>query len=253
MRGYRLDDDTELLPGGALLLRRPRTVVVADLHLGCEAALEHQGLSLPRVQTTRIGEYLKEVVDSVGPDHLVVAGDLKHNFSRNLVQEWDDVSSFVRMMADLVDLVVVRGNHDNYLSIILGELGIPLRREHQVGRTRILHGHAPAEVSSQVVFGHIHPSLTLRDDAGARLKTPCFLVDKASGTVVLPPLSIVSPGVDVILNASADRMSPILPPSGLRGFTPVVFSGSRPLTFPTVGALRDGKGETVSRQNVLGC
>ncbi|HIH02223.1 TPA: metallophosphoesterase [Thermoplasmata archaeon] len=240
MRGYRLDDETELLPGGALLLRKPRTVVVADLHLGCEAALEYQGLSLPRVQTARIGEYLKEVVDAVGPDQLVIAGDLKHNFSRNLLQEWEDVSSFVHMVADLVDLVVVRGNHDNYLSMILNDLGIPLRREHRVGGTTVLHGHAASEVGGRLVFGHLHPSVTLRDDAGAGLKAPCFLVDRAAGMLILPPLSIVSPGVDVILNISADRMSPLLPPSGLRSFSPVVFSGSRPLAFPAVGPLRDG-------------
>jgi putative SbcD/Mre11-related phosphoesterase len=241
MRGYRLDDDIELLPGGAIALRKPRAVVVADLHLGCEAALEREGLSLPRVQTRKIGSYLRGVVEAVSPDLLVVAGDLKHNFFRNLVEEWNDVSAFVRSMAEMVELVVVRGNHDNFLSVILGELGIPFRREYRMGNVLVLHGHASAGTGAgeRVVFGHIHPSIGLRDDAGARVKSPCFLVDRSSGMLILPPLSIVSPGVDVVRNPAADRMSPLLAPSGLRGFTPVVFSGPRPLTFPTVGEMRD--------------
>jgi putative SbcD/Mre11-related phosphoesterase len=248
MRGYRLDDDIELLPGGAVILRKPRALVVADLHLGCEAALEYEGLSLPRVQTSRIESYLRSVIEAVGPDLLVVAGDLKHNFSRNLVQEWGDVTAFVRSVADIVETVVVRGNHDNFLSIILGELGIPFKKEHRVGDITVVHGHLGSVEQGRVVFGHIHPSIVLRDDAGARVKTPCFLADKASGKLVLPALSIVSPGLDVVGGTASDRMSPLLSPAGLEPFTPVVFSGPRPLAFPTIGELRSERAKgAVSR------
>ncbi|MCJ2533073.1 MAG: metallophosphoesterase [Candidatus Thermoplasmatota archaeon] len=238
MRGYRLDADVELLPGGAIMLRRSRTIVVADLHLGCEAALEHEGVSLPRVQAKKIEAYLMSVIEAVGPDELVVAGDLKHNFSRNLTQEWDEVTSFVRSIADLVDIVVVRGNHDNFLSTILTELNIPLKREYEVGDHTVLHGHTGTSKKGPLVLGHIHPSILLRDDVGAGMKSPCFLYDRARRVLVLPALSIVSPGMDVVGNPSSDVVSPLIAPYGLGEFVPIVFSSSKPMTFPTVVELR---------------
>ncbi len=238
MKGYRLDDDLELLPGGAALLHEPRTLIVADLHLGAEAALEHDGLSIPRLQTRKAEAYLRRLIDEVGPDRLVIAGDLKHNFSRNLTQEWEEVDAFVRSVSDVVDLVVTRGNHDNFLSLILRESGVPFIRELKLGDYTVLHGHADASSRSRIVMGHIHPSITLRDGAGARVKRPCFLHERAGRILIVPALGIVSPGIDVVGSPSSDRMSPLLPPSGLKGFVPVVFDGHNPLVFPTVGELR---------------
>ncbi len=242
MRGYRLDADLELLPGGAVMLHRSRTVVVADLHLGCEATLEREGLSLPRVQAKKIEAYLISVIEAVGPDRLVVAGDLKHDFSRNLTQEWNEVTCFVRAVADLVDLVVVRGNHDNFLSVILSELDIPFRRDCRVGDHTVLHGHTETTAEGPLIIGHIHPSILLRDNVGARVKSPCYLYDHMRGILVLPALSIVSPGMDVVGTPSSDAVSPLIAPYGLGGFVPIVFSGSKPMTFPTVSELRrDGR------------
>jgi putative SbcD/Mre11-related phosphoesterase len=238
MRGYRLDADIELLPGGAVVLRKTNAVVVADLHLGSEAALEHEGLSLPRVQARKIGAYLRSVVEAIGPDQLIIAGDLKHNFSRNLSQEWTEVSDFVNAISEIVDIVVVRGNHDNFLSTILGEMNIPLRSKYCMGGYTIVHGHAESSVEGPVIMGHIHPSIALRDDVGAGLKSPCFLHDESRGMLVLPALSIVSPGVDIVGTTCADSMSPLVAPSGLGGFVPLAFSGSKPLVFPTVAELR---------------
>jgi putative SbcD/Mre11-related phosphoesterase len=242
MKGYRLDNDIELLPGGAVVVREPRAVVVADLHLGAEAALEHDGLSLPRLQTKKAEAYLRTVVEEVEPDQLVIAGDLKHNFSRNLIQEWDDVDGFVRAVADVVRLVVVKGNHDNYLSLILRESGVPLKKEHALGAITVIHGHANTDARGRVIMGHIHPSVTLKDGAGARVKRPCYLFDRKRGTLIIPALSIVSPGIDVVGNTSSDNMSPALPATGLTDFTPLVFSDSKPLIFPTVGELRSHDG-----------
>src|SRR5512136_249841 len=89
-KGYRVNDEMELLPGGAVLLTSENVLVVADLHLGCEAALEYDGLSIPRIQTRKIAQYLMRTIEQVSPRKLVIAGDFKHNFSRNLVQEWND-------------------------------------------------------------------------------------------------------------------------------------------------------------------
>lgn len=238
-RGHLVEPGLELLPGGAALLRDENVMVVADLHLGCEASLEHEGFSIPRVQTRKISEYLVGVVQAHGPDRLVIAGDLKHDFSRNLRQEWDEVAAFIGMLTDLVDIEVVKGNHDNYLASILSEHGLALSKLVEIGGYTITHGHAGIGRTDAVIIGHVHPSLTLSDEVGARVKHQCFLYDSERRFLVLPALSIISPGVDVVRNTCSDRMSPVLPEPGLGGFRPIAFSGPRPLAFPRVRELRE--------------
>jgi hypothetical protein len=238
MRGYRISDNIELYPGGAAMVVDENALVVADLHLGCEAALEYDGISIPRVQTGKIEEYLLGIVSSLGPRKLIVAGDLKHNFSRNLTQEWRDVSMFVKKLTEMVPLEVVKGNHDNYLGLILSRHGTPLKKETCLSNVRTLHGHSGILDERPTIMGHIHPSIRLRDSIGASVKDQCFLYDEDRMILVLPALSLVAYGVDVVAQISSDRISPLLSDDGLRTFVPIVFSGNRPLRFPPVGELR---------------
>lgn len=237
-KGYRLSERLRILPGGAALIVPEEVLVVADLHLGCEAALEQEGLSLPRVQTRKVEAYVRRLVEEVSPSKMIVAGDLKHNFSRNLTQEWQDVSRFVRGLSDMVPLEVVKGNHDNFLFSILGELGTPLAMETVVGGIRVVHGHAGRCTDAPTIIGHIHPSLVLKDGVNAGLKDRCFLYSEREDMLVLPALSIVASGLDVVRQADSDRSSPLLPEDGLASYSPMTFSEGRPLRFPSVGSLR---------------
>jgi len=241
VRGFRCGDRYDVYPGGAALVRDEGVMVVADLHLGCEAALEYEGLSLPRVQTRRIEATLCDLLDSVGPRRLVVAGDLKHNFSRNLVQEWEDVTRFVRTIAGMVDLEVVKGNHDNYLVTILRESGIPLCSDVRVGEVSIVHGHRGSAPTGPVVMGHIHPALAVRDSVGGTVKVQCHLHDPDRDILVLPAMSLVASGVDVIHVESADTMSPLLEDRGLGPFRPVVASDRQVLRFPDISRMRSAE------------
>lgn len=251
--GYRVAPGLEILPGGAALLTDENVLVVADMHLGVEATLEYQGLSIPRVQMKKIEEYMTRTIRRISPSKVIVAGDLKHNFSRNLVQEWDDILRFVKVLSGETRLEVVKGNHDNYLGSILREYGIPLRNEVTISGTRILHGHSGTFDDRPTIIGHIHPSLRLRDSIGASLKDRCFLYDKVRRVLVLPALSLVAYGTDVVGQPSVDRMSPLLSEGGLSEFVPIMFSGKKPLKFPEVGRMREmreAKGLTV-RPRVL--
>jgi putative SbcD/Mre11-related phosphoesterase len=237
-KGYEINHNVALFPGGAALLLGEKVLVVADLHLGYEASLESQGFSVPRIQTRKLEKYVRGVVEATRPRRIVVAGDLKHNFSKNLTQEWNDVTRFVRLLADMAPLEVVKGNHDNYLASILAELDVPLRNELFVGDVRIVHGHSGKLTKEMTIMGHIHPAIRIRDDVGASVKDQCFLYEKARRVLVLPALSLLAYGTDVVGQHSSDRMSPVLSDIGLSEFVPVVFSGNRALSFPTVGEMR---------------
>src|SRR5206468_601228 len=108
----------------ALFLRNERAFVISDLHLGFEGALAEQGVSIPRFQRRVILERLGKMLDRSKAEQVVIAGDFKHEFSKNLVDEWVEVKQVLRFLKDRVKPVLVRGNHDNYLSPILNRTPI---------------------------------------------------------------------------------------------------------------------------------
>ncbi len=241
-RGFRLNDSIRLLPGGAALLPESKTLLVSDLHLGCEAALEYDGLSIPRMQTRRVREDLSGLIDNLDVSRMIIVGDLKHNFSRNLTQEWQDVSRFVSDLSSRLSIQVVKGNHDNYLGLILREHSIPLVKELEVTGIRILHGHQGSLDDRPTIIGHLHPSIVLRDSAGASVKDNCFLFNEDLQILVLPAQSILAGGVDVVRQSSSDTMSPLIAESGLDGFIPIIFTGAKALRFPEIGKMREREG-----------
>ncbi len=187
----------ELTPDRALIIED--TAVVADLHLGLE-----NYLGAPRMQIGDIVERLRGVVEEYSVSRVVVAGDLKHEFSGNLPYEWDDVETLVRSVD--VELVVVRGNHDNFLAAILSKHGIELLESYEVHGWTIVHGHKPCD-AERIVMGHEHPAVKVRY-GGAMYSYPCFLWAKGRREViVLPAFSPLVPGSDVLSN---DFLSPIL-------------------------------------------
>lgn len=196
-------DEIEVLPGVtvtrdyALYLRDPQALVVADLHLGYEGVLREQGVSLPRFQKRHMLERLDHLLDRYDPETLVVNGDLKHEFSGTLREEWHEVLDVLDFLqARDVEVTLVRGNHDNYLLNILNRKGLPLHGAVGVGGFTVTHGHEVVEAEGSLVLGHEHPSLKLRDAVGASLSLPCFAVSR--DRIVLPAFSPLAFGSDFL-------------------------------------------------------
>src|SRR2546423_13834837 len=189
----------------ALLLREERALVISDLHLGFEGALAEQGVSIPRFQRRVILERLGQMFDRTKAEQVIIAGDFKHEFSKNLVDEWVEVKQVLRFIRDRAKPVLVRGNHDNYLATILGDLNLPLNARADVGGYTIVHGHEEVSTLHPIIMGHEHPAVKLKDELGATVSVPAFLVTER--LVVLPAFSPLALGVDV---SSYPYLSPIL-------------------------------------------
>lgn len=189
----------------ALLLRDERALVISDLHLGFEGALAEQGVSIPRFQRRVILERIGKMLDRTKAERVIVAGDFKHEFSRNLVDEWVEVKQVLRFIQDRAMPALVRGNHDNYLATILGDLGLKLEDRADLGGFTIVHGHEDVSTLHPIVMGHEHPAVKLKDELGAVVSVPAFLV--AERLIVLPAFSPLALGVDV---SSYPYLSPIL-------------------------------------------
>src|SRR2546422_124258 len=189
----------------ALFLRDERTLVISDLHLGFEGALAEQGVSIPRFQRRVVLERLGKMLDRGKAEKVVIAGDFKHEFSKNLVDEWVEVKQVLRFLKDRVTPILVRGNHDNYLATILGDLNLTLHPRADLGGYTIVHGHEEVSTLHPIIMGHEHPAVKLKDELGAVVSVPAFLVTER--LMVLPAFSPLALGVDV---SSYPYLSPIL-------------------------------------------
>lgn len=203
-------DELEIKPGifitkdYALWLEEKDCIVIADLHLGFEGVLYEEGFAMPRFQKTEMLKRLRGILRKYKPLKLIINGDLKHEFSRNLHQEWKEVNEVLDFLEEKVELHVTRGNHDNYLKTILSKRGLPLKRRIRWKGLAFAHGHEDLDWKDLLVIGHEHPSVKLSDEIGASIKVPCFLVGK--NVIVLPAFSPLAYGTDVT------QLYPISPP-----------------------------------------
>jgi putative SbcD/Mre11-related phosphoesterase len=191
---FRLTPEKALIAG--------KTAVIADLHLGIENAMQNAGIAIPRMQIADIISRTKQIVDCYEVERLIIAGDLKHEFSGNLPYEWDDVRAFLDSID--VEISVVRGNHDNFLSTILSEYSIELKEYEKVGEYYVFHGHKDFGFE-RAIIAHEHPAIKFRR-RGAIYSFPCFLVVDET-KFVLPAFSPLVSGSDVV---QREFLSPVL-------------------------------------------
>lgn len=199
--------DLRLINGRCAMLMRSRTLLLGDLHLGIEASLELEGMQLPRAQAREMRRRIDEVVSAHHPKRIVVLGDLKHEFSRNLDQEWSQVREMLEHLGSLAELTVVRGNHDNYLATITSRLGLELVDQAVIDGVHLSHGHL-TEPGRPLVQGHEHPSARLFDGVGGYVKLPAFLYHPQAEVLVLPAFSPLAAGNDVSTLLAGDVLSP---------------------------------------------
>ncbi len=189
----------EVIPGVVLLrglpavwLRRASTVVIADLHLGYEESMARQGVFLPRLQGSRAVRTIRQVRELTGAKRLVINGDVKHEFGRLLRSEKLEVARLIKAAFDAgyEDVVLVRGNHDNYVKPVIEALGGSVVEELREHGALITHGHKRVgEHPGLVIIGHEHPSMSV-NISGVRARFPVFLLvplEGGEGTVLVLP------------------------------------------------------------------
>lgn len=192
---------------GAAYLEDISAVVVSDIHLGYEDVLAKNGIFLPRVQSNIIYETVNEIIDKYSPAKFIIDGDLKHEFSKNTMQEWEDVYTLLKQVSERSKAIVVKGNHDNYVANIASKLHIEVFDKYKEGKYVFHHGHKNFKWEEFAIIGNEHPSVGLRDSVGSVTKIPCFMYFKNEGLLVLPALSIFAGGSDML---KSDIMSPVL-------------------------------------------
>jgi hypothetical protein len=234
----------------AVYLPATATVVVADLHVGRAAASD---VAAPLGEGADLADRLHDAVDHFGPETVVFAGDVLHEFGRVSHDARESLATLAARCRDAgARPVLVAGNHDGALSAVWdGDVHDAYRLDGgEAGDVLVCHGHeTPASDGSDggrgadgdrlalYVVGHDHPAITIEGQ-----KRPCFLygegVYEGADLLVLPAFSRVASGVVVNGMRSRDFQSPLV--TDADSLRPVVWdpSGEEALWFPPLGQFR---------------
>lgn len=209
LRAHQIFPGARITNDRCLWLENEGTIVIADLHIGLESALEADGLHFPRFQTEDMRESLIGIMDRYSPSRVVILGDLKHDFSRNVGQELAEVNSVLSLLKESAEVCLARGNHDNFLVNIAFKLGIDVEDSFIIGGINMMHGHMKTD-ARPLVIGHEHPSVKVFDEVRAYVRLPCFLHFEEERILVLPAFSPLAPGTDFTSSYGSKVFSPSL-------------------------------------------
>ncbi len=180
-----------------------RAVLVADFHLGYESVLKEEGISIPTFQQEKILDRVADIKNRYEPDSFIVLGDFKHNFGRSENREFKELLEIMDYLMEGSSLILIKGNHDNYLENYANIKGVPFYEEKMILEDMILtHGHQVVRGDSLLIMGHEHPAIEVRDEVGSILRLPCFLYHPERKILVLPAFNPLTEGRDVVESKS---------------------------------------------------
>lgn len=173
----------------ALFFEKESILAVADLHLGYAWAHRYNGQMMP-IDNGHPGlKLIEQMASEFRAKKLIVLGDIVHQ-AVPVTQIQDELDALVALN-NLVELVLLSGNHDKRLQKLISNCGaVPLLQEYVASPFTFLHGdRAPSSVfEGQVcIIGHEHPAISLGDGVATSAKFPCFLV--SDHLIVLPAFS----------------------------------------------------------------
>ena len=173
----------------ALLMEKDgeRVLVVADLHLGWEVSLSHQGIHVPS-QVPRLLEKLRKIINDTHPRRLILLGDVKHAVAKVELEEWKYVPEFFEGLVEIIpDVQVVPGNHDGNLEPLTPPI-VKISTSEGISiwnKVGLFHGHAwpspPLLGCEYLVMGHLHPVVVFKDPLGFRITRQAWVRAKSSG------------------------------------------------------------------------
>ncbi len=206
-------------PHPAIYIEELEAVAIADLHLGYEGILAEKGIFLPKTQFKKEMEMLLEILERKKVKRVIINGDIKHEFSETSYHEFKEVGDMLAFLkARCQEVILIKGNHDNYIARVSNRFGVKLYEELEVGDYHFLHGHrTPTYLkASHLIIAHEHPAIILYDDVGGREKINCLLYGdiklkgESKKIAVLPAFSTLAMGSEVNLIPHQELLSPIL-------------------------------------------
>lgn len=211
-------EHVRLLPERAVYLPVRSQLIIADPHLGKDAAFRRQGIPAPALVNKFTLHQLDQVIARTEPRQLIVLGDLIHDETGCDERTIEEVADW-RRQHPMIDITLVLGNHDAHVDPMPEEWDVtcvtniteePFEFHHMpredAHARKAGHGRSTHPFSDRFGFqadqpttpprpmfrfaGHWHPAALLRDMGGSGSRLPCFVLDQRQRTMVLPAFGV---------------------------------------------------------------
>ncbi len=190
-----------ILIGKAVFLKKSKTLILGDTHIGLERAMNQNGFLIPRFQHEDLKKTTLEYIKKTNPEKIILNGDVKHEFGKINKQEWKQTEEYIKLLNEKAELIILEGNHDKLLKIITDKQKILLKDHYVIDSYLITHGDKiiKKENIHTIIIGHDHPAISLQE--GGRQETyKCFLKgtyeDKT--VLVMPSMHELTEGTDIL-------------------------------------------------------
>jgi DNA ligase-associated metallophosphoesterase len=189
-----------LFPQKVLFWKKPRILLLADLHLGKVNHFRKSGIAVPSKANDHNVELFVDVVNLTKPQRIICLGDLFHSHYN---AEWEIFGEVVKHFS-AVAFELVLGNHDIMSERQYERKGIRVYDELSEGPFLLTH-HPLEEIpeSQYNIAGHIHPGIHLVGKGRQSMTLPCFYF--GSRQALLPAFGMFT-GLAVIAPKKDDKV-----------------------------------------------
>ncbi|MEM3352019.1 MAG: metallophosphoesterase, partial [Saccharolobus sp.] len=150
-----------------LYIKDADSIVLSDVHIGYEEEMSRKGIYIPKVQKKKFINIVNKSLSVFNTKNIIINGDFKHSFDRLTKQEREELTEVLKYLKELgTNVTIVRGNHDNYISLITEKFdNVKLVEDMEIGEIYLTHGHKNIEPKDNITYiiGHEHPRISLRD------------------------------------------------------------------------------------------
>ncbi len=203
MKKIEIEESLYITSDRCLWYKSQDTVILSDIHFGYGEEVRERAFYSCSFQKEKILEDLSNIKNRYDPERFVVLGDFKHNFGKSESQEFGDLLDIIDYMLDGTSLMIIRGNHDNYLENLAKYKSIPFHeKKKKMGFLELTHGHIKVDWQDMLVIGHEHPAIELNHSLGTKIKFPVFLHEPEENIIVLPSFNRSIRGKDVLRQRS---------------------------------------------------
>jgi len=196
--------------GKSILIEKEgeRILVIGDLHIGYEEAGNFSSGIINNSIYIQIKKDLEGILKKVKKksekiNKIILLGDIKHGFSDMEKSERFEIINFLdSLKKKCEELIITRGNHDNFLSNVINKEKIKLVDYYIFKDICFLHGDRDfADINDKKIkywiMGHVHPCITLQDDNKSE-KYKCFLEGKFKDkNIIILPSFCDKGGIDI--------------------------------------------------------
>jgi DNA ligase-associated metallophosphoesterase len=193
-----------LLAGKAAWWPAERTLLVADAHIGKATSYRRLGVPVPEATTAANLDALDALLSHHDARRIVFLGDLLHSRQARAPATLAAFAQW-REQREELELVLVRGNHDDHAGDPPGEWHLHCVDEPftlpSAPALALCH-HPVPRAGAYVLAGHHHPCTTVGRGID-RLRLPCFHFGAAVG--VLPAFGAFT-GMHPIERGEGDRV-----------------------------------------------